>query len=184
MCVVSIYIRCSTLHSEPPKTKYEGVETCGGKSKAPDRGWKPGFQGRGPRRRHHPPAPCSPRPCRTPKKMAGSKERWIGPMKRTAKHGVGSPNAACTKSTVREKPVYSRKKSASSRSEPAISEPAPRWHAGDSVRDPRCRRVLRATGNYRHECHMPDTTNTAIDTIQRVIDDTANQPTHAPHTRT
>ena len=168
----------------PPKQSMKESKRAGVSPRRPIAGGSLAFKAGGRGGATTPPPPALLAHVEHRKKMAGSKERWIGPMKRTAKHGVGSPNAACTKSTVREKPVYSRKKSASSRSEPAISEPAPRWHAGDSVRDPRCRRVLRATGNYRHECHMPDTTNTAIDTIQRVMDDTANQPTHAPHTRT
>ena len=78
----------------PPKTKYEGVETCGGKSKAPGCGrvaWLAGQGGLKPPL--HPPLSS---PMLNTKKLAGSKGRRIGPMKRTAKHGVRSPNA-CTK---------------------------------------------------------------------------------------
>ena len=57
----------------------------------PVEGLLPRFQSRG----GLPPLLSS--PMWNTKKMAGSKGRRIGPMRRTAKHGVRSPNAACTK---------------------------------------------------------------------------------------
>ena len=73
----------------PPKQSMKESKRAGVNPRRPVAG-SLSFRGRG-----DPPLLNS--PMSNTKKMAESKGRWIGPMKRTAKHVVRSPHVACTK---------------------------------------------------------------------------------------